>query len=184
MEISEPRTVNPGTELDICAEIVQIYEANRQGSDVVRLVDGSGFWEGEISSVRLALLWRALKGDTAGQREVAWWFDGMNNEEVKDGPNDQTDLAAKWYAKAARCGDVKALCNLSNIYCSSDRPLWNGPLAVELREEATARGEPHSMKGLAFCLECGNCCKWDGRRAAKLKARAERILKERDHAGA
>lgn len=184
MKTHPPRVVSAEGVFDVAGNIVQIYEKFRYNAfvpDIVRTVDLSGFWDDTIKPHRICNLWKALMGDTAAAKEIAWWYDEINNDEgclVRG----EVRLAIDWYGVSAHGGDLIAMNNLANIYCSAEKPYWNGPLAVELREQASAAKLPQAMRGLAYCLECGNCCKWDESRARLLRAKADEIMGESTYA--
>lgn len=163
---------------DFIGDLEEAYEeAERLGDDkLTQTLDILGLWNEGAPSKWLYRVWKAVRGDTLDQRETAWVFDRLSDEEQEPSEYDRPELAAYWYEKAAKVGDPVAQCNLANIYCCR---LWNGKRAVYWREKAAAQKEPHAMRGLAYCLECGICCEGgaDPQRAATLRREADEILR-------
>ena len=166
---------------DLYGDLEDAYDkAERDGMrEVVQTLDAFGVWdEGghpPIWIMKRALL--AIKGDPNEQEELAWCFDWRN--ELKEERNHRYDnprLAAYWYERAAEAGVASAQCHVANIYCfADDKKLWNGPRAVYWREKAAAQKYPEGLRGLAYCLECGKCC-----RGGADVARAKRLRDEAD----
>jgi len=171
---------------DFIGDLEAAYEkAKREGDKaLVESLDILELWEEGAETKWLYRIWKALQGDTMSQRESAWMFDWPHVDGEEPNPKyDKPELAVYWYEMAAQADDPVAQCNLGNLYCGERLPqkLWNGKRAVYWREKSAAHKEPHGMRGLAYCLECGKCCKGgrDARRAAALRKEADELLKSK-----
>jgi len=167
---------------DFVGDLEEAYETARREGDksLVESLDILGLWEEGAETKWLYRIWKALQGDTLSQRESAWMFDWPHVDGEEPNPKyDKPELAVYWYEMAAQADDPVAQCNLANIYCGDRLPKgrWNGRRAVYWREKSAANKEPQGMRGLASCLECGNCCEGgrDARRAAALRKEADEI---------
>ena len=169
------------TFFDILAEIDAAYDhAERKGPrKVVRTIEAVECLMGfpDVPTSVLYWLYKALAGDPVGARETAHLFDWEQDEKGREkfAMLDSPELAVFWFERAAKKGDAIAQNNLANLLCSSGRPIWNGRQAVYWREKASAQGEYHAMEGLADCLECGHCCRFDPARAKLLRAESRRL---------
>ncbi len=180
----ERRTEMP---FDLYGDLERDYEeAAKNGSaDITETLDAFGLWDDDDQvPARLMLrAWRAIRGDVAQQRELAWCFDwtGSKSRRRHDPRYDKPHLAVCWYERAAKGGDALAQNNLANIYCSEKGELWNGRKGIYWYEKAAAQKLLPAMRGLARCLGCGKCRK-GGADTIRAKALMDEIA-EIEHSG-
>lgn len=168
----EQETVMP---FDLYGDLEIAYEeaAKNGAAEITETLDAFGLWDddNQVPAKFMLRAWRAINGDVAQQRELAWCFDwiGSKSKRRHDQRYDKPHLAVYWYEMAAKAGDVLAQNNLANIYCAERGELWNGRRGIYWYEKAAAQKLPSAMRGLARCLGCGRCRK-DG--ADPIRARA------------